>query len=113
MNEDDICNMIIMCAKARKDSTILQGFNANENVWVDTFRGLNCIVAAIVCDGIVFRIKPEPKTVSARIYWIKNYNLNLHSLGISTVSHSTEFMVENVEGFHSWAGDEQILVVPE
>ena len=101
-------DMVIMCAQAFKDQKALQmrPFGTTD-LWVDNTLKLTDVVDAIMDSGRIFRVKQEAKKVRARMYWIKNSNKPRLAFDVhyKTVQFSP--------AFHEWAGDEQILTVPE
>lgn len=113
MTNDEMYDMIIMCAQACRESKDLQIFDSRENTWSEARMYIHLIVNAIVCDGCKFRVKPEPKTVRMRWYWI---NVNVDEIYVLDYAQDELCDEVNIKkhhiGFHSWAGDEQILIVP-
>lgn len=107
MNNNEICNMVISCAQGLLDGKEIQ-FRTTHGTWhLAEDHNLLQIITGIT-NGAKYRVKPEPKTVRVRPYWSFTndeicgpyYAQNIH-------------IDEPLFKFHSWAGDEQILTVPE
>ena len=107
MTNDEIYDMMIECVKAAKDKKKMQYYSDFSNCWMDIdFAPITDIVINIAY-GTKYRVKLEPKTVRTRMYWAKlDGQCQLRHAIVEEIDSDLAF-------FHDWAGDEQILTVPE
>ena len=117
MTEDEMYDMMMECVKAAKANKIFQYYNILDDAWRDLAIPIISNIINNISMGTKYRVKPEPKTVRVRIFWYEESGIILEPRFLKNTDPliTWEEEAENYVGvgFHSWAGDEQILTVPE
>jgi len=111
MNNKEKYEMIAMCALAKADGkklqikTMLQGYQ-------DSTLSVDYIVGDIL-NGVEYRIKPEPKTVTVRLAWFRSSNGSAHIEIVKLYNASTVSDTMAWPDFIEWADEEKTYEVPE
>lgn len=107
MNNEENIKMVISCAQGLLDSKELEYSTYIDLRWHGAEDHNLLQIVKNIFNGVKYRVKPEPKTVRVRMYWIKDSDKPRLAVDVNFD------MVQSSPMFHSWEGDEQLLTVPE
>jgi hypothetical protein len=81
--------------------------------WQITNSSISVIANNILCGCSEYRIKPEPKTVTVRLAWLRTSNGCAHIRVISLCDADTVNVVEMWPDFIKWADEAKTYEEPE
>jgi hypothetical protein len=105
--------MIEMCAEAKHDKKTLQFKGGRIINWTDSVASLGQIVENILSERYIYRIKPEPKTVTVRLAWLRSSNGSAHIDIVKLYNANTASDTVAWPDLIKWADEEKTYEVPE
>jgi hypothetical protein len=108
MNDKEKYEMIAMCAQALADDNEVQFFEPSKGIWIDNCATLYQLVLNVFYYGYIYRVKPEPKTLSFRVALCRDKNGVFH-----TSTYESGYDASSSPEFVEWLMDLKTVELPE